>query len=77
MAKHLPMQGLKSAAPELHEKVTKASQAYMDGDQGPFRCDNCDFFHVGGGASNDAGTCELVEGRIDPAGCCNSFKKKD
>lgn len=63
------IEGLKQANPTLHEKLTKASQVYMNGDQGPFRCDHCDFWKAPDG-------CELVEGQIDPAGCCNSYQKK-
>ena len=62
-----PIEGLKEVEPELHEKLTKATVVYMTSDQGPFRCDKCDFWV-------DPNQCELVEGDIDPAGCCNDFQ---
>ena len=58
----------KNSESKLHEKLTKATVVYMDSKQGPFRCDKCDFWH-------SPNSCELVEGEIDPAGCCNDFKK--
>ncbi len=62
-----PIEGLKSAKPE---KTSKSMVVYMDGDQGPFRCDNCEYF-------SSPNACIKVEGYIDPAGCCNLFDKDD
>ncbi len=64
------IEGLKAATPALHEKLTKATVVYMASDQGPFRCDGCDMWIAPEG-------CELVEGKIDPGGCCNDYQKKD
>ena len=41
---------------------------YMNGTQGPFRCDHCDYFIK-------PNACELVAGKIEGAGCCNKFEK--
>lgn len=62
MAKEL--EGLKSAGPE---KRSKAVVVYMDGDKGPFRCDHCEYY-------TNPNKCEIVEGFIDPAGCCNLYE---
>lgn len=52
------------------EKLPQADPmvVYMTGDQGPFKCANCEYFIEGG-------ACEKVEGEIDPEGCCNLFEK--
>lgn len=63
----LPLKGLKEAKPEPFEKTSKASVVYMDGDKGPFRCDHCEYFSKPNG-------CKIVNGYIDPAGCCNLYE---
>jgi hypothetical protein len=64
-----PLEALKSA----HKEETKTSQSsvvYMTGDQGPFRCDHCEYWSA-------PHSCRIVEGKIDPAGCCNLFEKEE
>lgn len=67
--KFLPIHGLQAAEPEQHQ-TSKESVVYMDGDQGPFRCDHCEYFIP-------PNACNLVKGFIDPAGCCNLFEKDE
>jgi hypothetical protein len=64
------MEALAMAGPKLHEKLAKGAAVYMDPVEGGFKCSNCDFFHT-------PRACELVEGSIDPEGCCNLFLPKD
>lgn len=64
------LEGLKSAVSAAPDKRDKAVVVYMDGDKGPFRCDHCEYFTKPNG-------CEIVEGFIDPAGCCNLFEQED
>lgn len=59
-----PLEGLKESKPEKSSKLTVV---YMDGDKGPFRCDHCEYFSKPNG-------CHIVEGFIDPAGCCNLYE---
>ena len=49
-------------------KSTPDEANYDGPDQGPFRCDNCEYFI-------SPGSCQKVQGSIDPAGCCNYFEK--
>lgn len=46
--------------------LPKALVVYMDSDLGPFICSNCSNFR-------QPNTCQMVEGEIDPQGCCNIF----
>lgn len=46
--------------------IPKALVVYMTGDMGPFKCSNCCYF-------NEPGSCSVVEGDIDPEGCCNMY----
>ena len=62
------LKGLQDAEPEQHQ-MSKAAVVYMDGDQGPFRCDHCEYW-------KNPNSCEIVAGYIDPAGCCNLFEKE-
>jgi len=48
-------------------KVDQSIVLYMTGDQGPFRCDHCVNWQGNG-------KCAIVNGQIDPAGCCNLFE---
>jgi hypothetical protein len=48
-------------------KSTKQAVVYMTGDKGPFRCDHCEYFQV-------PRACKIVEGSIDPKGCCNLYE---
>lgn len=51
-------------------KLTKIVSGYLPPEDGPFECENCHYFNKGG-------KCELVEGNIDPEGCCNLYTPKD
>lgn len=62
-----PIEGLEKAA-SSSGKQSQSQVVYMTGDQGPFRCDHCEYYV-------DPGGCKKVEGTIDPAGCCNLFEK--
>ncbi len=64
----IPLAKLKDSQPEQH-KTSKAASVYMEGDQGPFKCSHCKEFEAPNG-------CEIVEGLIDPEGCCNLYVKK-
>ena len=46
--------------------LPKALVVYMDSDLGPFRCDNCCYYQ-------DPKACSIVQGAIDPGGCCNMY----
>ena len=48
------------------DKLTKNISGYLPPEDGPFECQNCHYFH-------SPLSCELVEGRIEPDGCCNLF----
>src|SRR5690242_15358948 len=41
--------------------------SYMEPEAGPFECNNCQHF-------DPKGACEIVDGSIDPCGCCNLYK---
>lgn len=45
-------------------KVPQQNAGYMDPQGVPFECDNCKFWQ-------EPNSCSLVDGTIDPAGCCN------
>jgi hypothetical protein len=47
-------------------KLTKLISGYMPPESGPFECEYCHYFD----GKHD---CELVEGDIEPDGCCNLF----
>ena|ERR1700693_5545726 len=76
----MPLQGLKSAAPALPQPAPTSSKtlpgtpaSYMGPEQGPFECDNCEYYQ-------DPGQCtkpEVIQeqgGQVDPKGCCNFFE---
>ena len=45
------------------------SVVYMGYDEGPFRCDNCEYW-------SNPSKCTKVNGNIEPGGCCNLYEKK-
>lgn len=47
-------------------KLTKVISGYLPPEEGPFECENCHYF-------SKPNKCELVEGNIDPEGCCNLY----
>lgn len=50
------------------DKVDQAIVVYMTSDQGPFACQNCKYF-------DQPSACDIVQGPIDPQGCCDLFTK--
>jgi len=52
------------------EKIEQEIAVYMGPEKGPFRCDNCERFKA-------PRSCSIVEGDIDPKGCCNLFDPED
>lgn len=55
---------------QVYSKASQKAVVYMDSDEGPFRCDHCEYF-------SKPDKCRLVEGEIDPGGCCNLFEKDE
>jgi len=51
-------------------KVSQDVVVYMGGDLGPFKCANCNFFQA-------PNACAIVDGEIDPEGCCDLFTPSD
>ena len=51
-------------------KLTKTVSGYLPPEDGPFECENCTYFLK-------ASSCRIVEGYIDPVGCCNLYTKKE
>lgn len=51
-------------------KLTKVVSGYLPPEDGPFECENCHYF-------SQPRDCELVEGTIDPEGCCNLYTSVD
>lgn len=47
----------------------KPTVLYMASDKGPFECQHCEYFHA-------PSSCELVNGTIDPKGCCSLYEPK-
>jgi len=63
------------AGPAVSDKSSKASAGYLPPVEGGFKCANCIFFQRGDGPGHGGiGSCKLVEGKIDPQGCCNLFE---
>lgn len=52
--------------------LDKGTAGYLGPEDGPFKCANCIYFSPA--APN---TCAIVEGMIDPEGCCNLYTKAD
>jgi len=47
-------------------KIPQMLAGYMPPEMGPFVCSGCKFFIT-------SGACQVVNGPIDPSGCCNNF----
>lgn len=47
-------------------KIIQQMAGYMGPEAGPFQCQNCTFFQA-------PNACGVVDGDIDPEGCCNNF----
>lgn len=67
-----PMGGLDpGAAPvPLLGKLSQLTSGYLGPENGPFMCGNCRHFDGQGG-------CDIVDGLIDPQGCCSVFEAGD
>lgn len=52
------------------QKTTQPISGYMGPENGPFACGHCIHFEA-------PGSCALVSGKIDAAGCCNLFEPGD
>jgi hypothetical protein len=69
-------------AKEPQSKTPQGSVAsYMGPDQGPFECDDCQFFNDPSGCTKEEVIQELGDqgdgtAQVDPKGCCNFFEKK-
>lgn len=50
----------------MAKKIHQQLAGYMGSEAGPFECQRCDFFE-------QPGSCTVVDGDIDPQGCCNNF----
>lgn len=60
----------KHAQDEVVDIGGKKTVLYMDSSEGPFRCDHCEYYV-------DPRQCQLVDGDIDPAGCCSLYESID
>jgi hypothetical protein len=54
----------------LYGKLSPMSAGYLGPENGPFACGNCRHF-------DGQGSCEIVDGPIDAAGCCSVFEPTD
>lgn len=51
-----------------------AATGYASPDEGPFECDNCQFFQAPGTCNHpEVQNDPEVNGEVDPEGCCNKF----
>lgn len=75
---NIPLQALKNAGakdgklPQNHTVMIQGTptQLYMGPENGPFECQNCEYFH-------SPHSCEKVSGTIDPKGCCSFFEPEE
>jgi hypothetical protein len=64
-----PLEGLQAATPENdYPKAGQDRAGYEGPEAGPFRCDHCAYFSA-------PNACQIVEGSIDGAGCCNLYER--
>jgi hypothetical protein len=61
------LEGLKKSGVEPKHLMSQNAVVYMGGELGPFRCDHCEYFKA-------PSSCAIVEGQIDPEGCCNVYE---
>lgn len=52
------------------KKVPQPLVVYMTSDMGPFECAHCTYFEA-------PSSCGIVDGDIDPKGCCNLYEPPD
>lgn len=50
----------------IGHKIPAQAAGYQGPEHGPFQCSNCKFFE-------NPNSCAVVDGTIDPSGCCNNF----
>lgn len=53
-----------------NSKIPQTNAGYLGPEHGPFTCSNCHFWE-------DPNSCSVVDGLIDPNGCCNNFTNMD
>lgn len=66
---------LKDKAFAQSQKVPQSAVQYQDHPKGPDECDHCTHF-ISGKTSSAEGTCQLVQGSINPKGWCLMFASK-
>jgi len=64
------LKGLKESAPKKEEKVGQEIARYEPPSHGPFECGRCEYF-------KGPSSCAVVEGEIEPKGCCVLFEGPD
>lgn len=72
------IKGLKASqpAPEDSSKGAKAHSVYLPAKEGPFRCDNCEYFREPNSCTNKY-IIKVHGPSVEPGGCCDLFEKKD
>lgn len=60
--------------PAAAQKSSKASLAYQEHPHEGKKCADCKHFAAGSDAA--AGTCDIVEGSIQPTGWCTAFSPR-
>ena len=66
---------LKSRAFAQSQKAPQSSVQYQDHPKGQDECDRCTHF-IPGTTSSASGTCQVVQGSINPKGWCVMFASK-
>lgn len=74
---------------QLRGALGKEHQGYLPGDEGPFRCDHCEYYSGQNRCRNTAVIqwakehrfglkCDEASGKavVQPDGCCDFFEKK-
>lgn len=61
-----PTQSPDNSPQMIGHKIPAMLAGYMGPEYGPFACGKCRFFEA-------PNSCSVVDGSIDPAGCCNNF----
>lgn len=61
-----PSQDPSQSPQMMNHKIPPMIASYMGPEMGPFQCGNCHFFEA-------PNSCSVVDGPINPGGCCNNF----
>ena len=74
-----PIDGLKTALDNDSDDTGEMMSVpkhdvYQDADQGPFRCDHCEYFSAPNKCSHPE-IIKLRRGVVKPASCCDYFEK--